>query len=400
MYLLMPTPISSNTSMSPEELAQTPINFLELATKPEVFDWMVGIRRKLHENPELSFEEFETSKIIGAELDQMNMFYTYPIAVTGIVGYIGTGTCRVGLWEHKSKIPGKMHACGHDAHVAILLAAAKMLQELRHKLLGAKKLLDVGVLENVEEIFGLHVSPSYPIGTVAFRPCPLTAGSGRFGAVISGKGGHAAIPQQSIDPIIAASNIIVNLQHLVSREANELLGFAIVTVTKFQGGGAINVIPDSVSTGGTFRALLKESFAQLKQRIEEVITRQASVVRCNATVIFNKNENPFYPATVNNKDFRKVAGDILGFRNLKEMPPLMGSEEFDFFTEAILGYFFFLGMDDKTRGKFEWENSPYYIVNEDALPHGAALHASLATRYLLENQPKSTLHKESSHDEL
>ncbi|KAK0570897.1 hypothetical protein LWI29_008123 [Acer saccharum] len=322
MYLLMPKPISSIISLSPEELAQTPVNFLDLARKPEVFDWMVGIRRKLHENPELSFEEFETSKFIRAELDQMGIPYTYPIAVTGIVGYIGTGgppfvAIRADMdalavqelveWEHKSKIPGKMHACGHDAHVAMLLGAAKMLQELRHKLLGtvvllfqpaeegwggAKKMVDAGVLENVEAIFGLHVSPSYPIGTVASRPGPLTAGSGRFGAVISGKGGHAAIPQQSVDPIIAASNIIVSLQHLVSREADPL-DSQVVTVTKFQGGGAFNVIPDSVSIGGTFRALSKESFAQLKQRIEEVITMQAGVQRCNATVTFNDNDKPF-----------------------------------------------------------------------------------------------------------
>ncbi|KAL5768693.1 hypothetical protein ACOSP7_015239 [Xanthoceras sorbifolium] len=434
MYLLLPTPISSNNiSLSPEELAQIPVNFLDLAKKPDVFDWMVGIRRKLHENPELSFEEFETSKLIRAELDQMGIPYTYPIAVTGIVGYIGTGgppfvALRADMdalamqelveWEHKSKVPGKMHACGHDAHIAMLLGAAKMLQELRHKLLGtvvllfqpaeegwggAKKMLDAGVLKNVEAIFGLHVSPAYPIGTVASRPGPLTAGSGRFAAVISGKGGHAAIPQQTIDPILAASNVIVSLQHLVSREADPL-DSQVVTVTKFQGGGSFNVIPDSVSIGGTFRALSKESFAQLRQRIEEVITMQARVQRCNATVTFNENGKPFYPVLVNNKDlhehFRKVAGDMLGFQNLKVMLPLMGAEDFSFYAEAISGYFFCLGLDDKTKGTFESEHSPLFRINEDALPYGAALHASLAMRYLLENQPESTSLKGSFHDEL
>ncbi|KAK0570965.1 hypothetical protein LWI29_009179 [Acer saccharum] len=434
LYLFMPAAlISCNISLSPEELDKTPVNFLDFAKKPEVFDWMVGIRRKIHEDPELCFEEFETSKLIRAELDQMGILYTHPIAGTGVVGYIGTGgppfvAIRADMdalaveelveWEHKSKVPGKMHACGHDAHVAMLLGAAKMLQELHHELQGtvvlvfqpaeeggggAKKMLDAGVLKNVEAIFGLHISSSDQIGTVASRPGPVTAGSGIFEAVISGKGGHAAIPQDTIDPILAASNVIVSLQHLVSREADPL-DSQVVTITKFQGGGAFNVIPDSVKIGGTFRAFSKESFAQLKQRIEEVITRQACVLRCNATVIFNENENPFYPVTVNNKDlhehFQKVAGDMLGFRNLKEHLPMMNSEDFSFFAEAIPGYFFFLGMDDKTKGKFVRGHSPYYTVNEDALPYGAALHASLATRYLLEKQPKSTLHKESSHDEL
>ncbi|KAK4837329.1 hypothetical protein QYF36_004610 [Acer negundo] len=395
LYLFIPAaPISCNISLRPEELDKTPINFLDFAKKPEVFDWMMGIRRKIHENPELGFEEFETSKLIRAQLDLMGILYTHPIAGTGVVGYIGTGgppfvAIRAGM--DALSVEELVEWCGHDAHVAMLLGAAKMLQELRHK------------LQNVEVIFGLHVSSSYQIGTVASRPCPVLAGSGFFEAVISGKRGHATIPQHTIDPILAASNVIVSLQHLVSREADPL-DSQVVTISKFQGGGAFNVIPDSVKIGGTFRTFSKESFAQLKQRIEEVITRQASVLRCNATVIFIENENPFYPATVNNKDlhehFQRVAGDMLGFRNLKEHLPLMGSEDFSFFAEAIPGYFFFLGMDDKTKGKFERGHSPYYRVNKDALPFGAALHASLATSYLPENQPKSTLHKESSHDEL
>ncbi|KAH7572192.1 hypothetical protein ACOSP7_015238 [Xanthoceras sorbifolium] len=433
LYLFMAAPISSNISLSPEELDKIPVNFLDFAKKPEVFDWMVDIRRKIHENPELGFEEFETSKLIRAELDQMGIPYTYPIAITGIVGYIGTGgppfvAIRADMdalameelveWEHKSKVPGKMHACGHDAHVAMLLGAARMLQELRHKLQGtvvlvfqpaeeggggAKKMLDAGVFKHVEAIFGLHVSSLYQIGTVASRTGPVLAGSGFFEALINGKGGHAAIPQHTIDPILAASNVIVSLQHLVSREADPL-DSQVVTIAKIQGGGAFNVIPDSVRIGGTFRAFSKESFSQLKQRIEEVITRQASVQRCNATVIFNENENPFYPVTVNNNDlhehFQKVAADMLGFQNLKEMLPVMGTEDFSFFAEAIPGYFFFLGMNDESKGKLEGGHSPHYRVNEDVLPYGATFHASLATRYLLENQPKSTSHKEGTHDEL
>ncbi|XP_057506938.1 IAA-amino acid hydrolase ILR1-like 4 [Actinidia eriantha] len=430
--LFSPTPTFSNSNLTPDqELSEIPVNFLNLAKRQEVVDWMVGIRRKLHENPELGFEEFETSKLIRTELDKMGISYKYPVAVTGVVGFIGTGkppfvAIRADMdalamqesveWEHKSKIPGMMHACGHDAHVAMLLGAAKLLQEHRHELQGtvilvfqpaeeggggAKKMIEAGILENVIAIFGLHVTSKFPIGTVAGSSGPILAGSGFFEAVISGKGGHAALPQHAVDPILGASNVIVSLQHLVSREADPL-DSQIVTVGKFQGGGAFNVIPDSVTIGGTFRAFSKGSLMQLKQRIEDVITQQAAVQRCTATVNFDNK--PFYPVTVNNKElhqhFGSVARDMLGGENVMELKPLMGAEDFSFFAEAIPGYFYFLGMQDKTQAQLKPGHSPHYTVNEDALPYGAALHASLATRYLLEYQPEPTPPKGSSHDEL
>ncbi|KAJ4951287.1 hypothetical protein NE237_028119 [Protea cynaroides] len=433
LHLFGALPTLSNSSLTTKELADIPVNFLTDAKRPELVDWMVGIRRKIHENPELGYEEFETSKLIRDELDKMGIPYKYPVAVTGIIGYIGTGgppfvAIRADMdalamqesveWEHKSKVPGKMHACGHDAHVAMLLGAAKILQEYRDNLQGtvvlffqpaeeggggAQNMIEAGALQNVDVIFGLHVSTDLPIGSVASRPGPTMAGSGFFEAVISGKGGHAAIPQHTIDPILAASNVIVSLQHLVSREADPL-DSQVVTVAKFQGGGAFNVIPDAVTIGGTFRAFSKESFTQLRQRIEEVITGQAAVQRCSASVDFLTDTKPFFPVTVNSKDlheyFQNVAGDMLGVHNLKVMPPLMGSEDFAFFSEVIPGYFFFLGMKNESSGSLGHPHSPYFRINEDALPYGAALHASLATRYLVEHQPKSQLAEGKVHDEL
>ncbi|KAL1825420.1 hypothetical protein ACET3Z_012198 [Daucus carota] len=423
------TPTLSNSFLT-EGLTQIPPNFLNFAKRNDLVDYMIRIRRKIHENPELGYEEFETSELIRTELDKMGISYKHPFAVTGVVGFIGSGdppfvALRADMdalalqeeveWEHKSKVPGKMHSCGHDAHVAMLLGAAKMLQEHRNDIKGtivlvfqpaeeggggAKKMLDDGALENVEAIFGLHISSNYPLGKIASRPGPILAASGYFEAVISGKGGHAAIPQHTIDPILAASNVVVSLQHLVSREADPL-DSQVVTVGKFQGGGAFNVIPDSVTIGGTFRAFSKESFEKLKGRITEVITGQAAVQRCKASVSFGKN---FYPVTVNNEDlhehFQTVVKDMLGAENLKEMQPLMGAEDFSFFAEAIPGYFYFVGMHNETQGKPESGHSPYYTVNEDALPYGAALHASLATRYLLENQPKSISQDKRIHEEL
>ncbi|XP_031105006.1 IAA-amino acid hydrolase ILR1-like 4 [Ipomoea triloba] len=423
-------PISSEFELTPQEI---PKIFFKFAKKAEVFDWMVGIRRKIHENPELGYEEFETSKLIREKLDELGIPYKHPFAVTGVVGYIGSGkppfvALRADMdalamqemveWEHKSKIHGKMHGCGHDAHVAMLLGAAKIIQEHKQMLKGTvvlvfqpaeegggggKKMLDAGALENVEAIFALHVDPDLLLGEVASRAGPIFAGSGFFEAVISGKGGHAAIPQHSIDPILAASNVIVSLQHLVSREADPL-DSQVVSVGHFQGGGAFNVIPDSVTIGGTFRAFSKKVFAQLKKRIEEVIVRQAAVQRCNATVNFNEDEKPFFPPTINDKDlheyFHKVAADLLGSSRVKDAQMRMGGEDFSFYQQVMPGYMYLLGLQDETGENLASAHSPYFKVNEDALPYGAALQASLAVRYLLEHQPEVPLRNSNKHDEL
>ncbi|EOA40440.1 hypothetical protein CARUB_v10009165mg [Capsella rubella] len=428
LYLLNSCLISCSSS----GLSQIPSKFLTFAKRNDFFDWMVGIRRRIHENPELGYEEVETSKLVRAELEKMGVAFKYPVAVTGVIGYVGTGQApfvalRADMdalamqemveWEHKSKVPGKMHACGHDAHTTMLLGAAKLLKEHEEELQGtvilvfqpaeeggggAKQIVEAGVLENVSAIFGLHVTNQLALGQVSSREGPLLAGSGFFKAKISGKGGHAALPQHSIDPILAASNVIVSLQHLVSREADPL-DSQVVTVAKFEGGGAFNVIPDSVTIGGTFRAFSTKSFLQLKKRIEQVITRQASVHMCNATVDFIEDEKPFFPPTVNDKDlhkfFKNVSGDMLGIENYVEMQPLMGSEDFSFYQETIPGHFSFVGMQNKAHAPMASPHSPFFEVNEQLLPYGASLHASMATRYLLELKA-STLNKSYKKDEL
>ncbi|KAI3455523.1 hypothetical protein Pfo_012186 [Paulownia fortunei] len=433
VFLFLCKPIFSDLILTSKELSNIPINFLNFAKKAEVFDWMMGIRRKIHENPELGYEEFETSKLIRDELDKMGIRHKYPVAVTGVFGFIGSGkppfvAIRADMdalalqemveWEYKSKNHGKMHACGHDAHVAMLLGAAKILQGHRDFLKGtvilvfqpaeeggggAKKMIEAGYLDNVQAIFALHSNPLLPLGEVESRPGPLAAGSGIFEAEISGKGGHAAIPQQSIDPILAASNVIVSLQQLVSRESDPLDSL-VLTVAKFQGGGAFNVIPDSVTIGGTFRAFSRKSLQHLKQRIEEVIVAQAAVQRCNATVTFNSIDKPIYPPTVNDKElhklFQRVAGDMLGTAGVKDVQPMMGSEDFSFYQELIPGYFFLLGMKDEALKQPATVHSPYFRINENALPIGAALHASLAVRYLLESQAGTPAYNGYHHNEL
>ena len=381
-----------------------------------ISDWIVNIRRELHEHPELMYEEFKTSELIRRELDKLDIPYKHPIAETGVLASIGNGNgpCvalradmdALPIHEEtdvpfRSKIDGKMHACGHDCHVSMLLGAAKLLKEKENKINGTVKLLfqpaeeggaggklmrEEGALKDpaVERIFGLHVWPQMPSGQIGSREGTFLAATSSLSLTVKGVGGHAAVPQLTKDPVLTSARIITNLQSIISRELDPL-DSGVVSITVINGGNASNVIPSDVKVKGTLRSLTMEGLKKLQKRVKEIAEGIAQTHGCEAIVEYVGND---YPPTVNDSDMwkfaKKIGIELLGNENVSDLDAVMGGEDFAYYTEKVKGCFVVLGMNNPDIDATYSVHHPMFKADEDALHIGTALHTIFALKSLEE----------------
>ena len=301
--------------------------------QPEMQTW----RRDIHSHPEIAFEEHRTAKIVAEKLESFGIEVETGIAGTGVVGTLkkGTGNRSIGLradldalliheandFEYKSKNPGKMHACGHDGHTTMLLGAAKYLAEngnfdgtinfifqpAEENEGGGKAMIDEGLFDKypVESVFGMHNIPGMPVGSFAIKPGPIMAAFDIFNVKIIGKGGHAAMPQTAVDPIIIGTKIIDAYQSIVSRHINPQEP-VVLSVTQFHGGDAYNVIPNEVEIKGCTRCFSSKVQSQLEQQMEKITSSICAAY--GADFIFEFEHR--YPATVNTEEEAYLSGRI------------------------------------------------------------------------------------------
>lgn len=380
----------------------------------EIQSWIVEKRRTIHRHPELMYEEFETSKLVQKTLSDLDITFEKDIAITGVVGIVGNGNgpciaLRADMdalpiheetdIDFKSKIDGKMHACGHDCHTAMLLGAARLLKENEKEINGTIKLIfqpaeeggaggkmmrDQGVLQNpkVEQIYALHVAGTMPMGTLASREGTLLAGTSTVKIIVKGNGGHAAAPHHTIDPVVTGSKIIVELQTIISRELSPLES-GVISITMTKAGNACNVIPSTMELEGTIRSLTLEGILKLQTRVKEVAESIAIANRCKAEVTFPGND---YPPTINDAECwnlgKSAAIEILGDAQVAEMGPIMGGEDFAYYTQEIPGCFSFLGVGNTEIDAVYDVHHPMFKVDEEALPLGVAIHVNSALKAL------------------
>ena len=379
----------------------------------------IDIRRHIHANPEMSYEEFETAKYVTSRLQEWGIAYKEGVAGTGVVGLIygkNPEKCTVALRgdmdalpitetnevSYKSKNEGIMHACGHDVHTACLLGAARILQELRHSFEGTVKLvfqpgeeknpggaslmIKEGVLENPnpQAMFGQHVMPFIPTGKVGFREGKYMASADEIYLTVKGKGGHAALPERSVDPIVIAAQIITAMQQVVSRSADPKTP-TVLTFGTIHGGHAQNIIPDEVKLSGTFRALDEE----WRFKAHELITNIAQGIATGLGGSCDVHIDVGYPYLCNDEATtqlaRRAAEDYLGEENVVDLDLWLGAEDFAYYSHQVPSCFYRLGTGNEDKGTTKGVHTPNFNIDEDAIEVGIGLMAWIALNRLNTN---------------
>lgn len=374
-------------------------------------------RRTIHRYPELSFTEQRTAALVNSVLIDLGLPTETEVAKTGVVAHIrgGNGPTvalradmdalpiqEINGSEFDSTRPGIMHACGHDAHTAMLLGAATLLKQLADegKLPGVVRLLfqpseeaqdeegksggmrmvEEGALQGVDAVFGLHVDPFHDVGYVATRPGPMMAAADMFELIVIGSGGHAARPQNTIDPIALSAHVINAVHQIVSRRLDPTQP-GVITIGTIQGGAANNVIPDRVTMTGTIRSFTPE----VRTLLQDELMRAAGVVeslggRAEVTIF------PGYPPTVNDpaatEHMMDAMRELLGEDRVAESELIMGAEDFSYMAQAVPGCFLRLGVHNPSWREYYPVHRADFRLDEDALPIGAAALALTALRWM------------------
>ena len=369
-------------------------------------------RRDIHAHPEIAFEEHRTAEIVAEKLKSFGIEVEIGIAGTGVVGTLkrGTGNRSIGLradldallineaneFEHKSKNPGKMHACGHDGHTVMLLGAAKYLAEqgnfdgtvnfifqpAEENEGGGKAMIDDGLFEKypVESVYGMHNIPGMPVASFAIKPGPIMAAFDVFNVKIIGKGGHAAMPQTTIDPIIIGTKIIDAYQSIVSRYIDPQEP-VVLSVTQFHAGDAYNVIPNDIEIKGCTRCFSPKIQKQLEEQMHQITKSLCEAY--GATYEFEFEHR--YPATINSEEEAEIAGkvaqQVVGKERVNLSPtPGMGSEDFAYMLQEKPGSYIWIGNGDG-EGSCMVHN-PGYDFNDEILPIGATYWVKMAEEIL------------------
>lgn len=380
----------------------------------ELFPSMVERRRHFHRHPELSFMEKETSAFIAEKLRDLGIETSENVGGFGLVGKIRGGlpgktvALRADIdalpiqdeksCEYASQHPGVMHACGHDGHTAALLAVAEYFSKVKAQLSGeirlifqpaeevcpggAKSMIEEGALDGVDVIYGVHLWTPIPVGTVASAPGPLMASTDEFFIDIQGCGGHGGMPHKTVDSVVAASSLVLQLQSVVSRSVDPL-DPAVVTIGAIQGGTAQNIIADRCKLSGTVRCFREETRELIRARIYALAEGTAGAYGAEAHLNYMMG----YPSLVNDADeyarFTREAPGVLGLR-VELSPKIMPAEDFAYYLQQVPGCFMFVGAGNPDKGAVYPHHHPKFDIDEDAMLHAAGLLITMAESYLRE----------------